>query len=79
MTATLSARHWRDLDAGLAEVARVLGRDGLAVVGEARTGRAPYLDRKRVARHGLDVVDSVAAPVRGPVPLADVVTLRRRG
>lgn len=79
VTATLSARHWHDLDAGLAEVARVLGRDGLAVVGDARTGRSPYLERKRAAPHGLDVVACVPAPVRGPVPLADVVTLRRRG
>ena len=77
VTATLSARHWRDLDAGLAELVRVLAPAGLVVVGEARRGRAPFLDRDLAARHGLDVVASVPAPVRGPVPQADVVTLRR--
>lgn len=77
VTSTLSARHWHDLHRGLAEMARVLAAGGLVVVGEARTGRTPYLGREVVARHGLEVVDVVAAPVRGPVPVADVVTLRR--
>jgi ubiquinone/menaquinone biosynthesis C-methylase UbiE len=77
VTATLSARHWADLDAGVAELARVLAPGGLVVVGEARAGRAPYLAGAIAARHELDVVACVPAPVRGPVPPADVVTLRR--
>ena len=79
VTATLSARHWADLDAGVAELARVLAAGGLVVVGEARAGRAPYLTGAIAARHELDVVACVPAPVRGPVPPADVVTLRRSG
>jgi ubiquinone/menaquinone biosynthesis C-methylase UbiE len=77
VTTTLSTRHWSDLDAGLAELARVLAPGGLVVVGEARTGRTPFVDTAVAGRHGLDVVACVPAPVRGPVPPADVVTLRR--
>lgn len=77
VTATLSARHWHDLGRGLAEAARVLAPGGLVVVGEARTGRAPFVGRDVARRHGLEVVATVAAPVRGPVPRVDVVTLRR--
>lgn len=39
-----SAHHWRDLDAGLREVARVLARDGTATVIDSISPGAPLLD-----------------------------------